>query len=106
MLPPSPVTSAAPSAEPAANRAPGARSRVLVVEDNFDAARLLEILLRTREHKVSVAYDGRCALRRAREERPDVIIIDIGLPDMSGYELARLIRADASLQGVQLIALT
>jgi CheY-like chemotaxis protein len=81
-------------------------ARVLVVEDNVDAARLLEILLRTRAHPVSVAHDGRTALRLAREDLPHVMLIDIGLPDFSGYELARLIRADETLRAIRLIALT
>lgn len=76
------------------------------MEDNVDAARLLEILLRTRAHAVSVAHDGRSALRLAREELPSVMLIDIGLPDLSGYELARLIRAEESLRSIRLIALT
>ena len=80
--------------------------RVLIVEDNVDAARLLEILLRTRAHPVSVAHDGRTALRLAREELPQVMLIDIGLPDLSGYEHARRIRADESLRAIRLIALT
>lgn len=80
--------------------------RILIVEDNVDAARLLEIMLRMRSHEVSVAHDGFTALQRVRTDRPDVMLVDIGLPDLSGYELARLVRADASLGPVQLIALT
>lgn len=102
MLSSTSIAKALPRPEPAATRVP----RVLVVEDNVDAARLLEILLRTRAHPVSVAHDGRTALRLAREEHPQVMLIDIGLPDLSGYELARLIRADEALRSIQLIALT
>jgi DNA-binding response OmpR family regulator len=81
-------------------------ARVLIVEDNVDAARLLEILLRTRAHAVGVAHDGRTALSMVRAEPPAVMLIDLGLPDMTGYELARQVRADESLQSVMLIALT
>jgi CheY-like chemotaxis protein len=91
---------------PSAERGSGDALRVLIIEDNVDAARLLAILLRTRGYSVNVAHDGASALAEAARERPDVMLVDLGLPDMSGYELARQVRADPSLASVHLIALT
>jgi CheY-like chemotaxis protein len=80
--------------------------RVMVVDDNVDAAQMLGALLEAQGHAVSVAYDGRSALEEARRERPDVLLLDIGLPDMDGYELARRLRAQPETTGAVLVALT
>ena len=80
--------------------------RVLVVDDNADAAQMLAALLEVQGHAVSVEYDGRGALARARSEHPDVLLLDIGLPDMDGYELARRLRAQPENAGATLVALT
>jgi CheY-like chemotaxis protein len=80
--------------------------RVLIVEDNPDAADSLEALLDFLGHRVRIAGDGPRALALARTEPPDVMLIDIGLPGMDGYEVARHVRQDARLTGVLLVALT
>jgi len=80
--------------------------RVVVVDDNQDAAQMLATLLEVQGHSVSVEYDGRGAVLRARIERPHVMLLDIGLPDTDGYALARQLRAIPELRGVTLIALT
>jgi signal transduction histidine kinase/CheY-like chemotaxis protein len=80
--------------------------RVMVVDDNVDAAQMLAALLEVQGHAVSVEYDARGALERARRERPDVLLLDIGLPDMDGYELARCLRAQSESAGATLVALT
>ncbi len=80
--------------------------RVMVVDDNQDAAQMLAMLLEVQGHAVSVEYDGRGALQRARRELPQVMLLDIGLPDTDGYELARQLRAIPELQGATLVALT
>jgi signal transduction histidine kinase/CheY-like chemotaxis protein len=80
--------------------------RVMVVDDNVDAAEMLAALLEAQGHAVSVAYDGHGALEAARRERPDVLLLDIGLPDMDGYELARRLRAQPENAGAVLVALT
>src|SRR5262245_14542340 len=66
--------------------------RVLVVEDGADAARSLATLLRLFGHQVEVARDGTSALEAARARRPDVVLLDIGLPGPDGWEVARRIR--------------
>ena len=86
-------TTAPPVPAPAAGpRGAGAR-QVLVVDDNVDAADLLGELLRTLGHEVDVAHDGPSALERVRARPPEVVLCDIGLPGMSGYDVARAIRA-------------
>jgi signal transduction histidine kinase/CheY-like chemotaxis protein len=80
--------------------------RVMVVDDNVDAAQMLAALLEVQGHAVCVEYDGRGALERARRERPDVLLLDIGLPDMDGYELARCLRGQPESAGATLVALT
>jgi CheY-like chemotaxis protein len=80
--------------------------RVMVVDDNVDAAQMLAALLEVQGHAVSVEYDARGALERARRERPDVLLLDIGLPDMDGYELARCLRGQRESAHATLVALT
>ena len=77
--------------------------RVLIVDDNKDAAESLADLVRIFGHAVDVAYDGPSAIEKAHANPPDVVLCDIGLPGMSGYEVAQTLRASA-VQGVQLIA--
>jgi two-component system CheB/CheR fusion protein len=84
---------------------PAPPSRILVVEDNDDSRRMLETFLKLCGHDVRVARDGEEGLRLILEERPAMALIDIGLPKLNGYELAR--RARESLGGeVVLVALT
>ncbi|KQQ96670.1 ATP-binding protein [Massilia sp. Leaf139] len=80
--------------------------RVMVVDDNQDAAQMLAMLLEVQGHAVSVEFDGRGALQRARTERPQVVLLDIGLPDTDGYALARQLRAMSETHDATLIALT
>ena len=84
----------------------GKTARVLLVEDNLDAAEALSELLRMWGHEVQVAHDGLSALMTARESHPDVVLLDIGLPGMDGYEVARELRAIPGLARARLIALT
>ncbi len=79
--------------------------RVLVVEDNADAAASLADLLRTFGHDVEVAHDGTTALTMARTRRPDVVLCDIGLPGMSGYDVAQALRTMRH-RGMRLVAVT
>jgi CheY-like chemotaxis protein len=79
---------------------------VLIVEDNFDAAESLAEVLAMEGHRVEVASDGRSGIAKARARPPEVIVCDIGLPDVDGYELARTLRADPALRATRLIALS
>jgi CheY-like chemotaxis protein len=80
--------------------------RVLIVDDNVDAATSLALLLNFQEHETRVAHNGTDALACVETFRPEVGLIDIGLPGMNGYELARRLRANSALEGMRLIALT
>lgn len=80
--------------------------RILIVDDNADAADSLAVLLRLQGHEVTVAHDGLAALDIARANRPALILLDIGMPDMDGYEVARRLRGMAGLEHTVLAALT
>ena len=106
-----PIARAAEPEEPAFHcPGPAARRRSaplrLVVDDNIDAAESIAILLRLWSHDVHVAYNGSDALALVVEHRPEIVILDIGLPGMSGYELARRIRADGRFDETTLVAVT
>jgi PleD family two-component response regulator len=83
-----------------------ASRRVLVVDDNSDAAESLGVLLRLLGADVRVVYNGRDALVALTEYRPAVVVLDIGMPNMDGHEVARQIRQRPEFQDVTLIALT
>jgi CheY-like chemotaxis protein/two-component sensor histidine kinase len=83
-----------------------ARLKVLVVDDNEDAGHTMGLLLETLGHEVSVVHHPFAALERAQVFRPDVYLLDIGLPDIDGYELARRLRRLEGLGEFKLIALT
>jgi PAS domain S-box-containing protein len=85
---------------------PVSHHRVLVIEDNEDAATSLKQVLELSGHEVELAMDGPSGLLLAHEHRPEVVICDIGLPGMDGYQVARAIRADAAARSAYLIALT
>jgi CheY-like chemotaxis protein len=92
--------------------APRARSpgetplRVLVVEDGDDSREMLMALLRLWGHEVYEAADGETGLARCREIRPDVALVDVGLPGIDGYELAQQIRRVPELAPMLLVAIT
>ncbi|MFL5342562.1 MAG: PAS domain S-box protein [Gemmataceae bacterium] len=80
--------------------------RVLVVDDNVDAAESTSMLLRLWGHDVQLAYNGQEALRAADEFHPEVILLDIGLPGMSGYDVARQLRQKSTFEKTLLVAVT
>jgi CheY-like chemotaxis protein len=94
---------AGPTERPASKRQPSGR-RMLVVDDNADAADSLAEILRLNGHDAQTAYDGRQALERLRAAHVDVVLLDIGLPEMDGYEVARRLRAEHG--GLALVAIT
>lgn len=82
------------------------RRRILVVDDNVDAAESLSLLLSLEGHVVRVAYDGPAVLKAADAFQPEVVLLDIGLPRMDGYEVARRLRERPEMEKVLLVALT
>jgi len=97
---------AAPPATQAAPAGAVPPTSVLVVDDNRDAAETLAALLSMLGHNAPVANDGHQALRMLPMLMPDVVFLDLGMPGMSGYEVATAIRADARYAAVRLVALT
>jgi signal transduction histidine kinase len=101
---------------PDANPAPDARlngpaaagpgRKVLVIDDNVDLAESLATLLRLEGHTVQTVHEGQAALATARTSRPEVVLLDLGLPGVDGYEVARQLRKQPELEGVVLVALT
>jgi len=89
-----------------AEQAPPARRRILIADDNRDAAESLAMLLEMAGHEVRVAHLGRAALALAQVFRPDTALLDIGMPDLSGYEVAQSLRAEPWAANIRLIALT
>ncbi|GEJ55934.1 PAS domain-containing hybrid sensor histidine kinase/response regulator [Anaeromyxobacter diazotrophicus] len=93
------------AAAPAPAAAPASQGRrVLIVDDNADAAGSLADVVALLGHEVDVAHDGPAALERARARPPDVVLCDLGLPGMSGYEVARALRAGGG--GMRLVAVS
>jgi len=86
--------------------APVAPRRVLVVDDNVDVADSLATLLRLRGHEVAIAYDGPGALKRAGAFYPEVVLLDIGLPGLDGYQVAARLRRRRRTASSLLVALT
>ena len=80
--------------------------RILVVDDNVDAAEMLSTLLQLDGHEVWTAHDGKAALETAQSRRPDVILLDIGLPEINGHEVARRLRSHEAFRRTIVIAMT
>lgn len=85
---------------------PRGSNRVLLVDDNRDSAESLQALLQMEGHTVAVAFTGQAALEQAARMRPEIVILDLGLPDISGYDVARRLREDTSLPATLLVAVT
>lgn len=96
----------APAPAPAPDRPAGPARRVLVVDDQPDSTDSLALILRLRGHEVRTASDGPSALEEFARYRPEVVFLDLGLPGMSGYDVARRLRAMPEARDVRLVALT
>ena len=108
-LPLSRVDAPAAAEQPATHAKPSRPllpRRVLVVDDNVDAARTLELLLNSLGHETCVVYDGLRALSAAQEFRPDIVLLDIGMPGIDGYEVARRLRPLKNEWPFRIIAVT
>lgn len=82
------------------------RLSILIIDDNVDAAHTLGALCEYMGHEVEFAYDGGAGLDAARRLRPDVVFLDLALPRMDGFEVARQLRADPVLRDALIIAVT
>ncbi|MGQ9598930.1 MAG: response regulator transcription factor [Anaerolineae bacterium] len=80
--------------------------RILVVDDDREIVRLLSAYLEQSNYKVFVAYDGETALHILRRERPDLVILDLMLPDRDGWDVTRIIRGDPTLKSIPILMLT
>jgi PAS domain S-box-containing protein len=88
------------------SRAASLTRRVLVVDDNWDSAETIALVVQLWGHETRITHDGPAALEAALSWRPEVVLLDIGLPRMDGYEVARRLRALDALGGVKLVAMT
>ncbi|ABS25249.1 ATP-binding protein [Anaeromyxobacter sp. Fw109-5] len=102
-----PLADAAAESEKARHRSTGTPPRsILIIEDNVDGAQSLAEILELHGHRVRIARDGSSGIALARKVQPDVILCDIGLPDVDGYEVARTLRSDGPLRDTRLVALS
>jgi CheY-like chemotaxis protein len=101
-------TTSIPAAPEAVTEAaqPTKSLRLLVVDDNVDTAEGLAMLLQVSRHDVRTAHDGPTALEAALDYRPDVVLLDIGLPGLNGFEVAKRIRQQPTLKSIVLVAMT
>jgi CheY-like chemotaxis protein len=100
------IVTEAPRATVAGTVAGRGPRRILVVEDNVDAADAMQMLLRQMGHEVQVVNDGAEAVGVARSFRPDIVLLDIGLPGMDGYEIAGRLRALPETSSARMIAVS
>jgi CheY-like chemotaxis protein len=94
------------AAAPTTSAAPSGRLRMLVVDDNGDSAESLAMLLSLAGHETHVAHSGPEALVRAEALKPDAVLLDLGLPGLSGYEVCRRLRAAAWAREIPIVAIT
>jgi CheY-like chemotaxis protein/two-component sensor histidine kinase len=92
----------APQAKPKA----ATKRRILIVDDNLDFAASMKLLLQTQHHEVEIAQDGLAAIETAKAFNPDIVLLDLGLPGLNGYETAQRLRAMQELRDVRLIAVS
>jgi signal transduction histidine kinase/CheY-like chemotaxis protein len=101
---PPPPQASAPPAETAQPTKPSLR--VMVVDDNVDTVTTLAMLVKESGHDVRTAFDGSAVLEAALDYRPDVVLLDIGLPGLNGFEVAKRLRQQSSLKNIVLVAMT
>lgn len=82
------------------------RKRILVVDDNVDSAEMLVALVETWGHEAFHAVDGDAAVAMAHDLRPDIVLLDIGMPGKDGYEVTALLRRDPELHGMRIVAVS
>jgi CheY-like chemotaxis protein len=80
--------------------------RILIVDDHADNARMLKVLLKRSGHEASIVLDGPAAIAAANQQKPDVVLLDLSLPGMSGIDVATELRRDPERSGCVLVAIT
>lgn len=105
-LPPAAPLSPATSVSVGGGRSVAPGRQVLIIEDNVDFAQTLSVALELEGHRVHIARDGTTGIALARQLKPDVVLCDVGLPDVDGYEVARVLRADETLRAARLVAVS
>lgn len=82
------------------------RRRILIVDDNTDSVETMATLIRLSGHEIAVAHDGETALEKATSFQPEIVLLDVGLPGMDGYEVAERLRAIPENKKLVIVALT
>ena len=100
------ATVPASNGETVAAAIPGQSKRILIIEDNVDAADTLAMMLQTMGHEAHAAYDGPSGLKDFAQWRPSIVLLDIGLPGMDGFEVAQRLRASSPKNHLKIIALS
>ena len=101
-----PLTDKRPTEPEQTLAVPDANLRIVIVEDNTDSRELLESLLKMDGYQVSVAADGLQGYEAIERDRPDVVLVDLGLPGINGYDVARKVRCQLADRSIRLVALT
>jgi CheY-like chemotaxis protein len=81
-------------------------SKILIVDDDADIVEAMRLVLEKRGHRVSIAGDGNEGLGKARAEKPDVIILDVMMPGLDGFEVARELKGDSQTRSISILVLT
>lgn len=81
-------------------------SKILIVDDERDLVETLAFRLETAGYKVACAYDGQEGLKKAKEEKPDLILLDVMMPKMDGYQVCRMLKFDQNFKNIPIIMLT
>jgi two-component system cell cycle response regulator DivK len=82
------------------------KKQILIIEDNHDIHELVRFLLEQAGHDVLAAYDGLSGVKLANEEKPDMILLDLAIPELDGWEVAKQVRANPEMQSTPMVALT
>jgi CheY-like chemotaxis protein len=106
MLPETPQPGDGTSRQAGAAIKPSGSWRILLVDDNSDLANSSAMFLESAGHQVVLAYDGKSALEMALRDKPDVVLLDLGLPDMTGYAVAERLRANGDLKDTPIVAVS
>jgi two-component system alkaline phosphatase synthesis response regulator PhoP len=80
--------------------------KVLLVDDDVEFCEAAELLLQSKAYQVVLAHDGKAGLEKARAEKPDLVILDVMMPEMNGYDVCVVLKADPELKNIPVILLT